>query len=44
MPTDFLSRVEEIGLLDSIDYNKLQQQEMDEELKHLLKPSINTSL
>jgi len=44
IPADFLSRIEEIGFPDSIDYDKLQQQqETDEELKHLLKPNANTS-
>lgn len=45
IPADFLSRIEEIGFPDAIDYDKLQrQQETDEELNHLLKPNANTSL
>jgi len=42
---DYLSRIEEIGFPDSIDYDKLQQQqETDEELKHFLKPNAITSI
>jgi len=45
IPAGFLSRIEEIGFPDSIDYDKLQQQqETDEELKHLLKPNASTSV
>lgn len=39
---DFLSILKEIGFPDSIDYDKLQQQqETDGELQHLLKSSTS---
>lgn len=40
IPADFLSRIESIRFPDIINYNKLKEnQDNDEELKHLLKPS-----